>query len=97
MSDRGRVGIGFKVLAVAMAGKAGQLDPQDVHDLVTEAEQVLGSANALTRAIMDFATQYEVDRYDAAIVAALADRLHERLEVLAMPVPPGEDRADIHG
>lgn len=95
--SRDRTAIGMKVLAVAMSGKAGTLDPGDVHDLVTEAEQVLGSADPLTRAVMEFATQYEVDRYSPETVAALAAGLHHQLDLLTMPVPPDLGRRDIHG
>jgi hypothetical protein len=94
---RDRVAVGLKALAVAMAGKARTLDAQDVHDLVTEAEQVLGSGDELTRAIMEFATQYEVERYCPDLVAALAIGLHRRLELLTVPTPPDVGRADIHG
>lgn len=95
--SRDRVSVGLKALAVAMSAKARALDAQDVHDLVTEAEQLLGSADDLTRAIMEFATQYEVDRHSPDLVAAIAVGLHHRLELVMQPVPPDQGRADIYG
>lgn len=92
-----RQAVMLEALAVALRGKSRALEPDQVHDLVTIAEQLLGSADPVARACLDFASQYELHRYDAGAVAAHAARLAAEIDKLAVPVPPGLDRRDIHG
>lgn len=97
MGADARLDVMFGAFGVAMKGIAGQLDPQDVADLVTRAEELLGSAAPEARAVMAFATQYELHRQDPARVADLSKWLRHQLEVLMQAPPVDAGRADIHG
>lgn len=84
-------------MAVAMRAQVNDLDPMDVDALVVQAGQLLIEGDPLARAITGFATQYMVVRRDPEALAEAGRALLHAVEICAVPVPPDQDRADIHG
>lgn len=89
--------VAFDAFAVAMRAKAGQLDPLDVDQLVAAAGDALTADDPLARAITHFATQHQLLRRDPAALAELGQELSHAVDLALIPVPPGCERADIHG
>jgi hypothetical protein len=82
-------------LTLALRAKCGEADPLTLSDLLTQAQQLLGTDDPLFRAISAFAVQSEiVDGADE--LRAIGAELHRQLELILMPVPD-TSRADIHG
>lgn len=84
-------------LAVAMRARTGGLIGHEVDDMRIRAEELLERDDELRRAIMGFATGYELHRHDPAAVAELGEELDRNIERDLRPVPPDIERRDIHG
>lgn len=97
MSYDPALSVRFSAFAVAQQAKINSLEPSSVDDLVTRAEQLLGSGDVLTRAITGFATQYQVARHQPDRLAELGRDLADFIDRLNVPVPPDHGRRDIHG
>lgn len=97
MSHDNVLAVKFDAFAVAMQAKAGGLEDFDVDSLVAKAEQLLGSDHPVARAVMAFATQYQLDPRDAVHVAEHGDILLAAIDRLNVPEPPDMGRRDIYG
>lgn len=85
--------------SVAMRAMLGDLDAHAVDDMRTRAEE-LGCGQALFRAIMSFATQYELVRRDPGALRVQGEALRDAiLEASAGPVSHAQlrERRDIDG
>lgn len=92
----------WQALSVALAAQAGALRELDVQALVALADQLEGvepasPADRLRRAARHFATLYDVTRRIPEDLAAEGATLMRLIELAAIPDPPGQERADIHG
>jgi hypothetical protein len=93
MSDR--VAIGMAGLVFALQLKLGECDDMTLSELRERAER-LPVDDPLYRAITATAVQCEVADTVARRIEIGRD-LHDRLQLLFMPLPPDLHRADIHG
>lgn len=92
----------FQAQAVAMSARTNQLTRHAVDDLRTVAEETLpkddSSGGDLRRAILTFATGYEVLRHDAYGLAKLGEQLEEALHrAIGIVRPELRPRSDIDG
>lgn len=98
MRSREHLQVLFAALDVAYRAKDGRLDRFDVDTLQSTAEQVFTDhTDPAFRAISAFATAFQTHRYDAAALAQIGEQLRSFVDNALMPLPPGQDRADIHG
>jgi len=98
MRPREHLQVLFAALDVAYQAKAGVITAFDVDTLRSTAEQVFQDHGDLAfRAINSFATEYQLCRYDTARLAEIGEELRRVVEIESRPVPPGQDRADLHG
>lgn len=94
--DHWRSLVVFDAFAVGMRAKVGPVDQIDIDHLVAKAEQLLGSSDELTRAIMRFATQYQICQLDRAVVAQLGEELSDYAQSQTY-VLNARERRDIDG
>lgn len=82
-------------LTVALNARVNSLQPEEVSNLVTLAEELLDRDDPLKPAVTGFAVQWEVSRYDPAALAMqgriLEAKVHEAIGV----VKTAPHRADI--
>ncbi|PZQ99914.1 MAG: hypothetical protein DI533_04590 [Cereibacter sphaeroides] len=83
--------------AVGMKAKCAELTALDVEQLRSQTEELLADGDPLRAAILAFATQYELCRFDAAQLVDLGNQLCRAVEIALLPEPPDLDRRDIHG
>lgn len=92
-----RASIQYDALALAQSAKLGELDALAIEELVTRAEQELGSADPLYLEVSAFAVGAELVLRDGGDPAELGHKLFRAIEIDLVPTPPDVDRADIHG
>jgi hypothetical protein len=86
----------MSALAVAMRAVVGDLEPRDVAQL-EELALALRDDDGLSQAVADFMTVWGLSRWDPAALFAAGETLHRAVLLDVLPVPPGQERADIHG
>jgi len=93
-----QTGVRFAAFEVGMLAKLDDLDPAKVDALREKAERELPDpGNVVRRAIIGFATQYEILRRDPVALRRLGHDLCTAVEHSCVPVPPGMARSDING
>lgn len=93
----GRAAILFDALDVSGRTRLGEADLAEVRALAEKAEQQLDMDDPARRAIADFAAEFEAHRYDLPALERIGFALHDQMDRLAMPIPPGNERRDING
>lgn len=83
--------------AAALRAKCGTITLLDLDSLRAEAEALLPADHPLRRAVTEFASRCEEDRYFAAQVIARGDELARAVEHALLKAPPDMGRIDIHG
>ncbi|KRS15643.1 hypothetical protein [Roseovarius indicus] len=92
------VSVKLAAFQVALQAKVNDLPQTDVDELRMVAERNLEDGNdPLRRAVLGFVTQYELHHHDAEQLKKLGQRLEDFIEKSNVPVPPGQDRKDVHG
>lgn len=87
----------MSAFSVAMAAKAGQLEPSAVDALWYQAEHHLEDADPLRAEISRFKTAFEINMRRPDRVAELGHELTRAVEIAARPDAPDAGRADIYG
>lgn len=94
MSDR--MLVLFAAQSVAMSARINSLTEQAVDDMRCRAEELLSAGEDLRNAVITFATQYELHKYDPFALKVLGEAL-ERDVAVAMGAHPLRERRDIDG
>lgn len=84
-------------VSVAMAAKSRTLEPEDVGALRIRAEELLSRSDPLFFAVTEFATQFELYRWQPDEWVALGQTLHHQIDVAIQPDPPDLERSDVYG
>ncbi len=96
------VALKFSAVALAQNAKIGRVDQVELSSLINRIEQECGSADPLFRAVSTFSSAVDMAlmSFGEEQRGALADAGHDlahAIEVLNVPVPPGQERSDIYG
>jgi hypothetical protein len=82
---------------IAMRAKLNEVDPHDVDDMRTRAEEVLDHGSDFYRAITSFATRYQVVRYEPDELAREGRWLDHAIEKELGLVRALPERRDLDG
>lgn len=84
-------------LSVAMRARTGALEAHEVRALLDLARDECAGRDVLRQAVARFAGQYVGVRRNAQALAEAGAELQRAVEMMALVLPPGLDRSDIHG
>ena len=94
--DRGVMCVLSQAHSVALAAIAGE-NPGQRADVLAHMARNLGDGDALAQAVAAFRVVQHGRRPSAAELIEAGRALRQAVALHLMPVPPGQDRADIHG
>ncbi|MBY5988192.1 hypothetical protein KUV49_09620 [Roseovarius atlanticus] len=88
----------FAAFAVGQRAKVNDLEQWQVDEMRAKAERYIANPqDVLRRAVIGFATRYELDRHNPTQLYEIGTALVDLVDTLNVPVPPAQDRKDIYG
>lgn len=92
-----RIPIQLAALCISYRARIDDLDPEDVANMRTQAEELLETDDPLLREVTAFVVGYELAFRDPPRLAELGEELRRAVEIDARPDPVDAHRRDIHG
>lgn len=90
-----RMPVLFAAQAISLSARTNVLTRHAVDDMRERAEQLLPEGDELRRAILTFATQYEILHRDTYGLKVLGEALQRDVDVAMGASPPARKRRDI--
>lgn len=82
---------------LGLRATVGQPEAHEVGRLVDMAQARLPDGHPLRRAVTTFAADYLRVRWHPGALRAAGMALRKAVDLDLLPVPPGQDRSDLHG